>query len=108
MITQVSKNMFIDCSALKDNFSYEARVSLFDYFEYLEAETGETIEFDPIAIRCDFSEYSSINEAFDAYCLDSPNDDLGFADMIDYKLSKLRDMTQVIELDNGGIILQDY
>jgi hypothetical protein len=46
-----------------DNFSYQALRILFDYFEQYEDETGESIEFDVIAICCDFSEDSFENIA---------------------------------------------
>lgn len=39
-----------------ENFSYEGRNVLFNYFEEIEEGTGEEIEFDVIAICCDFSE----------------------------------------------------
>ena len=50
-----------------DNFTREALYALFDYFEQLENDTGEEIEFDPIAICCDFSEYDSLAEVKEAY-----------------------------------------
>lgn len=39
-----------------DNFSYEGLRILFDYLEEFEESTGEEVEFDVIAICCDFSE----------------------------------------------------
>lgn len=39
-----------------DNFSYEGQGILFDWFEQYEDDTGEQIEFDPIAICCDYIE----------------------------------------------------
>jgi len=41
-----------------DNFTQSARVELFHYYEGLSDDIGEHIEFDPIAICCDCSEYS--------------------------------------------------
>jgi hypothetical protein len=41
-----------------DNFSYEGLGIIFDYLEQYEDDTGEQIEFDPIAICCDYSECS--------------------------------------------------
>ena len=41
-----------------DNFSREGLEQLFDYFESYEQETGEEIEFDVIAICCEYSEQS--------------------------------------------------
>jgi hypothetical protein len=46
---------FVDADR-KDNFSYEALGLLFDYFEELEADLGEEIELDVIAICCEYSE----------------------------------------------------
>jgi len=34
-------------------FSYDGLNALFDFYEVLEDETGEQIEFDPIAICCE-------------------------------------------------------
>lgn len=39
-----------------DNFSYEGLAALFEYLEQWEADTGEELELDVIAICCDFSE----------------------------------------------------
>ena len=59
-----------------DNFTREALYALFDYFEQLENDTGEEIEFDPIAICCDFSEYDSLAEVKEAYDSIETIDDL--------------------------------
>lgn len=49
-----------------NNFSYEGQGVLFDYFEQYEDDTGEQIEFDPIAICCEYAEMT-MEEIFDAY-----------------------------------------
>jgi hypothetical protein len=49
-----------------DNFSYEGQGVLFDYFEQYEDDTGEQIEFDPIAFCCEYAEMT-MEEIFDAY-----------------------------------------
>jgi hypothetical protein len=36
-----------------------ATLALFDYYEQLSEDTGEDIELDPVAIRCEWSEYPS-------------------------------------------------
>ena len=46
----------------KNNFSYYALIALYEYLENYEDDTGETLEFDRVAIACDFSEYDSIKE----------------------------------------------
>ena len=62
--------------------------------EQYEDETGEEIDFDLVAICCDFTEYESFEEIQVHYPQIKDMDDL-------------RDNTQVIEFD-GGIIIQDF
>ena len=42
---------------LRDSFSYEALQWLAQYYEDLSDSLGKDIEFDPVAIRGDWSEY---------------------------------------------------
>ena len=79
-----------------DNFSYQGLRILFDYFEEFEDSTGESIDFDVIAICCDFSEDSFENIA-DQYGIEL---DLDMGE--DYQLQ------QVIEhLEGEGAYLGD-
>lgn len=41
-----------------ENFSVAALESLYDFIEELENDTGEQSEFDPIALCCDWAEYT--------------------------------------------------
>ena len=55
---------------LKDehaNWSHNAALALVGYYEALEEDCGEAIDLDPVAIRCDWTEYSSIKAASKAY-----------------------------------------
>ena len=45
------------------NFSYAGRAALFEWLEEAERDVGEEYELDVIALCCDFSEYSSLEEA---------------------------------------------
>lgn len=45
-----------------DNFSNGALYALFDHFDNLSDEIGKDIEFDPIAICCEYSECTSVAE----------------------------------------------
>tara|TARA_R100000656_G_scaffold118531_1_gene92190 strand:+ start:625 stop:945 length:321 start_codon:yes stop_codon:yes gene_type:complete len=54
---------------LKDNFSYEGKKALFNYLEEYEEDTSDTIEFDYIALCCDYSEYDNLDEVFEVYDL---------------------------------------
>ncbi len=42
------------------NWSYAGALALAEWLEDLEQDTGEEIELDVVAIRCDFSEYESL------------------------------------------------
>ena len=44
------------------NWSRAGALALAEYLEELESDTGEEMELDIVAIRCDFSEYSSLQE----------------------------------------------
>lgn len=59
---QYNLDMFIsNFLAVRDNFSRKALTLLFDYYELV----GEPIEFDPISMCCDWSEYSDPLEALE-------------------------------------------
>ena len=63
-----------------NNFSYEGLEQLFDYFESYEADTGEEIELDVIAICCEYEE-STFEDIAKAYNLDENEDILEFLAM---------------------------
>ena len=52
------------------DFSYEAALAISEYLEGI----GMAIEFDPIAFRCDFSEYDDLEEALEATGAESLDD----------------------------------
>lgn len=45
-----------------NQFSREALQALFEYLEDYEADTGEQIELDVIALCCEFTEYEDLEE----------------------------------------------
>lgn len=49
------------------NWSYNGAFALAEYLEEYEDSTGETLEFDRVAIRCDYSQYDSLEEWADEY-----------------------------------------
>ena len=82
----------------KNNFSYNGLNSLFDYFEELEEDMGQEIDFDPIAICCEFSEYENLNEIKKSYSSVEINN-----------IDDLRYHTNVIEIeDTDRLIIQDF
>ena len=78
-----------------DNFSDGGLVGLFNHSTDLSEETGEDLEFDPIAICVDFIEYDSFKELQEDY------------DQIE-SLEDLWKHTNSIQLRNGGLIIQAF
>lgn len=57
---------------LKDEYakwSHDGAEALVKYYEILEEETGEEILFDPVAIRCDWDEYKTLEDIAEAYSI---------------------------------------
>tara|TARA_B100000767_G_scaffold98401_1_gene94375 strand:+ start:56 stop:343 length:288 start_codon:yes stop_codon:yes gene_type:complete len=75
-------------------FSIAGSRALFEYLESYELDCETEIEYDPIAFRCEFTEYSGIEEVAETY------DDIADLEGLHYH-------TLVIEFD-GGIIIQDF
>jgi hypothetical protein len=57
---------FRDCNR-ENNFSYEGRKALYEYLIDYEEDAGEELEYDPIAVCCDYTEYEDIDEYNVAY-----------------------------------------
>jgi len=83
------------------NWTYGATKALFDYYEQLSDEMGEDIELDPVAIRCDWSEYDNALEAY----VQHHGDDSDLPD--DQKITTeeqarewLEDNTTVLDVEN--------
>jgi hypothetical protein len=80
--------------------------ALADYYEQLEEDLGETIEFDAVAIRCEFSEYASLEDWAKEY---SPSDWVNFFtyEDSDKAISEyIQERGQLIEFDGGVIVSQ--
>jgi len=71
MFETVTRHNFIDrfrqSDTYKNNFSYEGLSALFDHLEEIEDQTGEPIQFDHVAIACEFSEYDSFQSVYADY-----------------------------------------
>ena len=92
------RNTFLASANYSENFSYNGLTALYDYFEELEADLDESIEFDLVAIAGEYSELT-IDELRDNYSIDKD------IDVIEY----LQENTIVIEIENSdSVIIQDY
>ena len=89
-------NWFLSSDTYKNNFSYEGLHSLFHYLEQFEEDMGKEIEFDPVAICCEYSEYENFEEIKNNYdCIENYED--------------LENNTSIIEIENTNrLIIQDF
>ena len=104
------------------NFSCAGRKALFDYLEELEEDTGEEMELDVIALCCEFTEYSNVQEFVAAYDdsyivwdvepeeADEEEGTEATEGEIDYEatLDKIREETMVIDIDGESFIVGDF
>ena len=80
-------------------WSYEGAKAIAQYLKEYEESTGEELQFDPVAIRCEFTEYENAIEAAAQYTSELTTE----AAALEY----LQDHTTVIEFD-GGVIIQAF
>ena len=96
------------------NWSRAGAFALAEYFEQLEDDLGESIEFDAVAIRCDFSQYESLQDWAHDY-FSNAKEEMGFDeteeiddDEFDEKIREyIQDNAQLIEFD-GGVIVSSF
>lgn len=81
--------------ARPDNFTYQGLNALYEYFEQLSENNGEHIEYDMIAICCEYSEYSDFE--------DLQNDYNAIESMEDLERN-----TVVIRVGTSGFIIQQF
>jgi hypothetical protein len=79
----------------RDNFSPNALQTLYHYFDDLSEGIGEDIEFDPIAICCDWTEYENEKECLEDY------------DFVE-DMEEIRTSTVVLPVHGGSILVQNY
>ena len=80
-----------------NNFSRAGLLSLFDYLEQYEEDCGTEIEFDPIALCCDYTEYENIEEFWQDY------------DKEDYPdTDAIMDFTVVIDCGQESFIMEAF
>ena len=90
------------------SWSLIACESLADYYEDLENDTGEEIEFDRVAIRCEWSEFDTAKDYADQYMNKTEIEGLDEDELIEAVEEHMNDHTLMIKLpnDNGYLIQQ--
>ena len=102
----ITAHEFIDgfTGSYANSFSYEGKKALYEYFTQLEEDTSFEIEYDPIAIHCEYTEYEDFTEFLGDY-----------KDIADeHNIKKIEDIaehTQLIKCDdvwNHRFIIQQF
>ena len=57
----VTQSTFTD-AMIKNGFSYDGTIALFEHLEQYEQDCDRELEFDPIAFRCDYTEYDNFTD----------------------------------------------
>jgi len=115
---KITLNTYQIADALKNDtcasWSYNGSLALAEYLEEYEESTSEEMELDTCAIRCDFSEWDSLQEwAGDYFGTDADwRSIIGCEDCEDEETNdKIReyinDHGQLIEFD-GGVIVSSF
>jgi hypothetical protein len=94
---QIADSLLRDSNAC---WTRSGAFALAEYLQSIEDDTGEQMEFDAVAIRCDWSEYPSAVEAHNDI---TSGHDLT-EDEEEIALERLREVGQVIEFDGGVIV----
>jgi hypothetical protein len=87
-----------------EQFSYEALGLIFEYFEDLERDTGQTYDLDVIAICCDISEMTA-QEVRDNYPVDTTYEGDGDCDDV---IKYLNDNTSVTGQTDDTIVFFQF
>ena len=109
--TEAAEILIADTCA---NWSRAGAFALVEYLEELENSTGEEMEFDRVAIRCDFSEYGSLQEWAHDY-FSNAWQEMGFDEIeeiddneFDEKIREyIQDHGELIEF-GGGVIVSRF
>ena len=80
--------------------------ALVEHLEQLEEDCGTEIEFDAVAIRCDYSEHDTALEAALEQGFE-PEEDAGEEEREQAAIEWLRDQTELIEF-HGGVIIRNF
>lgn len=101
IIKTIDKHTFTHELRSMSIFSYEAAEHLYEYFE--EHSGDENYEFDPVAIRCEFTEVAA-NEVltyfWEQYEIESRS--------VDAVVEQLNEHTYAVKLENGNVLYAEF
>lgn len=86
-----------------DDMAYDSCKTIAEFYENYEADTGESVEFDPIAIRCEWVS-TTLEEAEDNYSIDTSgrHDEEHRLELI---LDYLQDRTTVLHVTGDHYVM---
>lgn len=93
------RDAFLRSDTYSNKFSCDGLTALFEWLEEYEEETSE-IEFDLVALSCEFSEYKDLKEFKESYCD-------GEVSRIT-TVEELNNWTVVIQINDESFIIQDF
>jgi hypothetical protein len=70
------RDAFLQSDTYKNNFSYDGLTVLFNWFEEVEADQGQEIQFDMVGVCCEFAE-ATPQEIMTQYNIEPWDDDEG-------------------------------
>ncbi len=112
MYTSLNTNQIIDQLMTfnvfgdRDGTTYDCCKALAKYLEEYEDSTGELIELDPIALRCEFSSYTYA-EAEDNWCIDTADAE-SVEELREMILDYLQDNTTVIQVSDNLLVIGEF
>ena len=109
--TEINKNEFVDSfknnEARKYQFSYDALLILYDYYEELSEE--EDISLDVVAICCEFTEYENIEQYLKDYNTDLDLEDYDTKeDYLEAVKKEIEDKTLLLDIDGTSFLIAQY
>jgi hypothetical protein len=91
-----------------DNFSRDALIMMFEYFEEYERDIGVEIEFDPISICCEYVEEYP-NEIVHNYKLEKDIGGMDQEEMIKFLSEYIEESAIFIGItDSGSFVYQQF
>jgi len=93
---EIANQLFRDENA---GWSYQGAKALAEYLKQLEEDCGKEIEFDAVAIRCDYSEHTSLLDWAEDYFGGDATEKFG----VDYTDSQGEGHSQSVRDEDGDI-----
>jgi len=104
--TQVTQELMRVEAMGRDTEAWDCCKALAEYLEEYEDSTGEALELDPIALRCEFSPYTYA-EAEDNWCIDTADAE-SIEELRAMILDYLQDNTTVIQVSDNLLVIQEF